>query len=287
MSLLDPRLLAFMAIARLNTVHAAAEELCVTQTAVTQRIKALEQKLQTTLFARTRRGMLLTPEGETLLRYCKTVEDLGGKALSSIKGAGASSSVAVVMTGATSIMRSRIIPACVPVMKHYKELLMRFDVADDDLAESKMKRGATQLAIMPAESVTAEMEVKELKPERYVLVGSHQWKGRKLKDILEKEIIIDFNQQDRMTLDYLKHYGLYDNIRHERHYVNRTEALATLITEGLGYTVLTTEFAKRFVDEGSMIILNHNQSFLHPVSLVWYTRPDVPAYFQALLDVVN
>ncbi len=81
MSLLSPQLQAFQAIVKYKTVHAAADTLNVTQTAVTQRIRALEEKLRVTLFIRTRRGMLLTSEGEALLRYCQAVRDIEGEAL--------------------------------------------------------------------------------------------------------------------------------------------------------------------------------------------------------------
>jgi LysR family transcriptional regulator (chromosome initiation inhibitor) len=52
MSLLGPNLDAFMAVVAHKTVHAAAEGLCITQTAATQRIRNLEQRLKTTLFVR-------------------------------------------------------------------------------------------------------------------------------------------------------------------------------------------------------------------------------------------
>ena len=42
MSLLDPRLQAFVSVIRNQTVHGASKELGLTQTAVTQRIRALE-----------------------------------------------------------------------------------------------------------------------------------------------------------------------------------------------------------------------------------------------------
>ena len=41
--LLDPQLLAFMAIIRNGSVHSAAEELFLTQTAITHRLRQLEQ----------------------------------------------------------------------------------------------------------------------------------------------------------------------------------------------------------------------------------------------------
>ena len=62
MILLDPQLHAFEAIVKTGTVHAAAKLLHLTQTAVTQRLRMLEQKMKTTLFIRSRRGMQLTTE---------------------------------------------------------------------------------------------------------------------------------------------------------------------------------------------------------------------------------
>src|SRR4051794_40835794 len=109
MSLLSPQLEAFMQIAKYKTVHAAADALYITQTAVTQRLRALESKLATTLFIRTRRGMMLTPEGEALLRYCFAAQALEGEALAKITGAAQQTEIRLVLSGPTSIMHSRII----------------------------------------------------------------------------------------------------------------------------------------------------------------------------------
>lgn len=46
MSLLPPALEAFLAIAQLKTVHGAARQLHMTQTAITQRIRSLESRLR-------------------------------------------------------------------------------------------------------------------------------------------------------------------------------------------------------------------------------------------------
>ena len=91
MSLLSPQLLAFIKIVKHKTVHAAAAEIFLTQTAVTQRIRSLERSLKTTLFIRTKKGMVLTQEGEALLRYCNATIELEEEALSSIKEIGRAS----------------------------------------------------------------------------------------------------------------------------------------------------------------------------------------------------
>ena len=58
----------FEAAARLNSFSAAAQELSVTQGAVSQRIRHLEDRLGAKLFIRLGRGVTLTVDGETLYR---------------------------------------------------------------------------------------------------------------------------------------------------------------------------------------------------------------------------
>src|SRR4051812_11222626 len=104
MSLLGPNLEAFLKIHSTKTVIAASKELGITQTGVTQRIRALESMLSTTLFIRSRRGMTPTPEGEALLRYCQAAKDLEGEALAKIQNAAIQATVRVCITGPSSIM---------------------------------------------------------------------------------------------------------------------------------------------------------------------------------------
>jgi LysR family transcriptional regulator of beta-lactamase len=60
------RLRAFEAAARHGSFTRAAEELCVTQAAVSHQVKALEGHLGAALFRRTTRGLVLTDEGALL-----------------------------------------------------------------------------------------------------------------------------------------------------------------------------------------------------------------------------
>ncbi|MCP4327455.1 MAG: transcriptional regulator GcvA [Alphaproteobacteria bacterium] len=58
---------AFEASARQQSFSKAAEELCVTHSAISQQVKQVEELLGTKLFHRTNRGVKLTGSGETLL----------------------------------------------------------------------------------------------------------------------------------------------------------------------------------------------------------------------------
>ena len=59
---------AFEAVARLLSFGAAAEELHLTQSAISRQIKGLEDELGAALFVRGTRHVQIAPDGQTLLR---------------------------------------------------------------------------------------------------------------------------------------------------------------------------------------------------------------------------
>jgi LysR family transcriptional regulator (chromosome initiation inhibitor) len=171
MSLLSANLEAFLAVARIQTVQGAAGELGLTQTGVTQRIRSLEKHLSATLFIRSRRGMRLTSEGEALLHYCHAAQELEGRALAQIQKPGKKVETQVSISGPTSLMTTRVVPACVEVAKRFPGLALGFEIDDIERRADGLRRGSAHLAVLPHEQVAREMDSKVLKPERYVLVG--------------------------------------------------------------------------------------------------------------------
>ena len=61
----------FYVVANNKSISKGAEKLLISQPAVTQAIKNLEGQLGITLFIRTKKGILLTTEGEELYNYIK------------------------------------------------------------------------------------------------------------------------------------------------------------------------------------------------------------------------
>jgi DNA-binding transcriptional LysR family regulator len=287
MKLLSPPIQAFFMTAQLGTVHAAARALHVTQTAVTQRIKMLEKRLSTSLFMRTRKGMVLTNEGEALLRYCYSFQELEGEALSNVMNSGTDSTVSVCITGPNTIMQSRIIPGCTSVMKKFPNLLMEFDINDNHDRVSSLRSGKCQLAIIEHSCLSEEMEYKKLKPEKYILVASAKWKNRSVIDIVKNERIIDFNHHDKMTHDYLKKYELIHHANKDRHFTNGTDALASLISAGVGYGVLPLEFVESYLANNQLIVLNNGKAYRYEIVLAWYPRHQQPKYFSHLISACD
>src|SRR3954470_3296199 len=64
---------SFVRAAELGQLRHAADELGVTQQAVSKRIAALERELDARLFTRTARGVELTPDGRSFLPHARSI----------------------------------------------------------------------------------------------------------------------------------------------------------------------------------------------------------------------
>ena len=287
MSLLSPTLEAFWAIVRKGTVQDASKILGLTQTGVTQRIRSLEKQLKTTLFIRSRKGMKLTTEGEALLQFVKSSLDIEGMALSKIQRAAKDSIIEVSICGPSSILRSRVIPILNSILKEYPLLRFSYDLSDVDNTADKLKTGLCDFALLKHHHVTREMDSKILRAERYCLYGPASWKRRLFSEILQKEAIIDFDSKDQMTFNLLEKYKLKSKARMERHYANNTDALASMITAGVGYSVLSEQFAEPLIKKNQLIPLHPNYFYDFKLALAWYPRHEMPDYFRAIVKSLN
>ncbi|MDH4467513.1 MAG: LysR family transcriptional regulator [Bacteriovoracaceae bacterium] len=287
MSLLNPNLEAFLAICEAKTVHAAAAKIHLTRTGVTQRIRSLESGLGVTLFIRTRKGMLLTKEGDQLYRYCLRAKQLESETMANLRGLENANQIVLSITGPTSLMNSRIIPSILQYAKFYPKMLFNFKIQDEHEWISDLKKGKTDIAIVPSNFVPKEFENKPLKPERYVLVGPHKWHKKDLKNILSSYPIIDFDETDLTSFNYLKKFNLINLTNKLRHFVNNNESLVQMIELGLGYGVLTEEIANSFLKNKKIVLLNEGKYLENKLSAVWYRRTEPFKYWTALLDSIN
>ena len=125
---------AFWAVAKNGGFSAAARELSLTQSALSQRVSNLEDELGLTLLIRNPGGVALTPQGERLLRYCliraslesELIQDMNVAAHSKVAGT-------IRIAGYSSILRSVIIPALRPLIAREEDIFCEFICSDTDV----------------------------------------------------------------------------------------------------------------------------------------------------------
>lgn len=287
MSLLAPGIEAFLAVVQHGTVHGAAREIGLSQTGVTQRLRVLERDLGVTLFVRSRRGMRPTAEGEALVRWCRSVGELEGELLSFVRRGADAAPVRVTLTGPSTLMRCRIVPAAAGARRDLDGVTLDFLLDDRGQELAYLKTGRAQLAVLRRRDVVPELDSKPLKPVRNRLVGPPAWAGRDVAEVVATERIVDFDESDEATFAFLREHGLASGARRERHLVNNPDALADLVGQGLGYSVLDEDFAAPLLERGRIVDLHPGHHLEEEIALAWYPRHEMPGYFRALVDAVR
>jgi DNA-binding transcriptional LysR family regulator len=112
----------FEAAARNLSFTRAADELFITQSAVSKQIKALEEHLGARLFERRTRELVLTPDGQALYRVAAELLEWLQQALDKIRTGGANQQLAITAsTGFTSLW-------LIPRLKRFRKLYPNIDV---------------------------------------------------------------------------------------------------------------------------------------------------------------
>ncbi|KIP53542.1 LysR family transcriptional regulator [Leucobacter komagatae] len=88
----------YLAVVEAERFQAAADELGITQQAVSKRIAALERSLGATLFVRLATGVELTVEGRSLLPHARELIDLAARAAAAVRPEGRALRVDVLNT---------------------------------------------------------------------------------------------------------------------------------------------------------------------------------------------
>ena len=184
-------------------------------------------------------------------------------------------------------MTARIIEQCVDHYFTFPQLQLNFSISDTNDRLQLVKSGIATLAVIPPENVPNEMDSKLLRPDRYALVASKKWKGRRLSEILSKERLIDFYDTDLTSINYLKHFNLFSDLKTQRLFVNNNEGLIKLLLQGVGFGTLTYEIAKPHLENGTLMTLNAGLAMEDRLALTWYPRHEMPNYLKAIIASIK
>lgn len=287
MILLNQNIEAFLVVAELSSVSAAARRLGLTQTGVTQRIKALEKEVRIALFTRSRSGMRLTPEGQSFLRYCLDARGLEERLSNELKKSGGDHETTLTIVGPANLIGGRVAFQCRHVFDKWPKLNFHFSIDSYANRLNRLKQGTVDLAILQAHEVGAELDSKLLKPLEYILVCTTKWKARALEDILKNERLYAWNANDSAGFDYLKTFGLLGMVKRPRLYANEDQVLQNQLSLGAGFGILPRELADPLIEAGKLMVLNGNKAVKVKMALAWYPRSEMPDYFKEIIRSIN
>ena len=170
------QLAAFAAVIELGSFDAAAQRLHVTPSAVSQRIKALEQRVGQVLVVR-QKPCAATPAGVPLLRLAAQTALLEAEALAEMAGGSAQGVRVAIAVNADSMATW-----FGAVFGHAAEVLFDVRIEDQDHSARLLREGTVMGAVTTERTPVPGCRVTPLGVMRYVPVASRAYIERHLPD---------------------------------------------------------------------------------------------------------
>ncbi|MEH6579799.1 MAG: LysR family transcriptional regulator [Amphritea sp.] len=254
-----PQLYCFTIVAKHHSFTLAAQELSISQSAVSYQIKKLEEQLGYTLLLREpRKPIRLTTKGETLLHSCEeiyarldnTIEEMSGSSLS-----GELSLTADVCFG--TLVVSQALPF---IQQRYPKLALRLN-----LTEEFLDLGSNQIDLaIRSRNDDPQLEYEFLCSTRMMLVASKTYlkshpQLRKISDLYQHQILCtgddDFDWQNLTSeIGSLHWHKLSNRLR-----INNIQALTQAMTAGSGIAYIASYTIAQQLEDGSLQVLLDQQ----------------------------
>jgi DNA-binding transcriptional LysR family regulator len=256
------RLTVFRAVAAQHSFRRAAEQLYLTQPAVTQQIKALEELIGLPLFDRSGREVALTSAGELLLRYAEesgAVLERAAIELAALKG---HLSGTLRIAASTTIAQYILPPLLGAFLRLHPAVRMELDSSNTESVADAIATGRAALGLVegPPHSSQVRSEIW-LADELVLLVPpSHEWASQRsitlqqlaAAPLLMRERGSGTREVIETTLDDA---GLPARDLRLAMELNSTEAILGCIESGVGVGFVSRSAVQRQLAIGTLAIV--------------------------------
>ena len=239
------RLRVFRAVAQHLNFSRAAEELLLSQPAVTQQIKALEEELGVPLFDRGGGHIALTPAGEALLPYAEKLRAISAEAVIAVASAGGEHAGELAL-GASRTISQYLLPKLIAsfLKENPKVRVTACSGNTDAMLEALLAR-KVQLALIEGPEQRKDLRIEPFMEDQMVLVvpAGHEWASGEITPAMlgtEPLLMREFGSGSRRVVEQaLAAVGLKAKDLHVRMEVDSTEGLLHAVEAGLGVTFVS------------------------------------------------
>lgn len=262
----------FLVIVRCGSFVAAAEQLCVTQTTVTARVKNLEAQLNCPLFVRNRAGASLTLHGEHFVPYAHQLLQTWEAARSTLpfpEGL----QVQVRLAAETSLWNPLLKDWFMQLSKQHSNYAVNASVHDIDTLRKKLESAELDAVLMHQPHYWPGLQVEQLLEEKLIQVQSVAQP--------DPYIYVDwgvlFRQQHDAVLPEYAHSALRCNLG--------PLALHRILQDG-GRGYFRTRVVEPHIEQGILQRVPHAPEFSWPIYIV-YAESQLSAPLQDALAVLK
>lgn len=270
---LDNKLIhALGAVINEQSFEKAAQALNISQSAISQRIKQLEQLVAKPVLIRGQ-PLQATAIGEKLLSHFKKVRQLEYDLVAEIMPTEAPSSIPISIAVNADTLASWFIPALTPLLKKHP-IELNIQVTNEANTQELLKKGEVFAAVSSQKHSFSGVKVDSIGSIDYILCANHEFQQKYFSNALTPESLacapcIDYDQRDTMHKDYLKEQLNYSLTDYPCHRIRSSEAVVTMVLAGLAYALIPTTQADKLLEQGHLIDLAPTKHLNLP--LYWHS----------------
>jgi DNA-binding transcriptional LysR family regulator len=237
MTLSQDQLNAFFEVVRLGSFTKAAEAIGLTQSALSHRLKNLEQNLEATLIIRDPQGLRLTDAGNKLFQYCRVQTQIEDELIEDLKiSKGDSLSGYLRIAGASTLMGSAVTPVLAPFLTAHPAVQLNLMSRELSELPSLLQKGEVDFIVTCGSRHQRQFVEEFLGEERSVLVKAK-------KESTRCEVYLDHDADDSTTLDYFKSQ-INPPKKIKRSYVDDIHGIIAGVEAGIGRALIPMHLLK-------------------------------------------
>ncbi|MCX5839374.1 MAG: LysR family transcriptional regulator [Deltaproteobacteria bacterium] len=248
----------FHMVAAAGSFTKAARELFLTQSAVSQQIRALEDEIGGRLFDRSGKRIHLTGEGEVLLTYAERLFDLHEE-IETLFGSLRTLQKGKITVGATAVIGTYFMPAVISAFhRQYPGVKIDLRMGNSEQILRMILDREVDLGIAGMVKKHASLESAFVHGEKLLFVCSpmHPLATREKVTPGELERIpFIWREKGTQTLALVKRWfraNAGGNFPHQTLSVANMEAAKRIVEEGYGVTIIPVTAARREIEAGML-----------------------------------
>lgn len=271
----DRRLQVFYTVARLLSFTKAAEELHMTQPAVTFQVRQLEEQFNTRLFDRTHNRISLTEAGKKVYECGERIFAIYAEMDNSVRQITGDIS-GVLILGASTTIAEYMLPVLLGDFKaENPDVTVRLKVANTDGIVSQVENNAIDLGVVEAPVANKNLVVEECSTDQLVVIVApdHELANETvvpLKCISNYPFICreEGSGTREVMLESMHKSGMEPNELKVSMELGSLEAIKGAVEAGMGISVISYATIQKELKLGTLVAIKTDPPINRPFSFV-------------------
>ena len=268
----------FLTLAEVKRLSLCAEQLCLTKSALSSRIKQLEQELDQILFQRDAKGMLLTNAGRRFYHHALAMQQRWERARREI-ALGDEPAASLRLGAHPTLARDLLLPWSGQLKQQHPDLTLHMEVDYSSVMVRQVAAGELDIGLILVADTTAGLVVEQVFEDRLLMVSTQATELAQVST--EEYLYLDwgwgYNAAHAERLPQLENSGVSCGLG--------ALGLPWLESQG-GTAYLPERLVGESVKSGQLLLVEDAPQFRRPVFATFSREPLDPMLVEQALGVL-